>query len=227
MRKFVTAAKLNRTNSQTENGKSMEFSSSLLMVPHLEKLTVSAECFTFPFELAFSCKKEGVFDEDCIQGILAMFHKYCNMGDITRVSVVSESFYRVKVGSLIIAVNTYRGSSPYSYVIARYNYNNESFEYRPAVISGLYRVKAFVGNRSEHYWIAKLGWYRHHDQKNFFGVNAKIKIWCTTLESDLENAFIPMRFIRGRFICCKEDVTFDNFVDKVTVVIPVPTKSLL
>ena len=118
------------------------------MIPLLEKSVIGPECFTFPFDVGLSTQRQVVFQKDAIEGIMGMFHHYCSLSDITRISIFAESFYRIKVGSLVIATNAYRGSSPYSYVIGRYNCNGD-FEYRPAIISALYCIKAFRENNAE------------------------------------------------------------------------------
>jgi len=63
------------------------------MVLYFEGIVIGPECFTFPFELRFSSQRQLVFDENAIEGITGMFHNYCNIRDITRISVLAESFY--------------------------------------------------------------------------------------------------------------------------------------
>ena len=111
---------------------------------------------------------------------------------------------RLALGNQIVSANTYRGSSAYSFVFARWNLGVHGFEYRPAVVEKIVNVYVTDKTIDKNFWLAKVKWFRQHDRKDFYGQNSQTKIWSTLYESDDEHEFIPIRFIRGRFIYHKK-----------------------
>ena len=140
--------------------------------------------------------------------------------DIAKISSLAESFYRLKIGRLVLAINSYRGSSAYSYVIARLN-----GEDRPAIIQSLLKVGVYDNdNILTEIWIAEVSWYDHHQSKHHFGINSRTEIWSTVIE---RRTFIPVRFILSRFVHFQEKIKIGSMVDTVKMIIPIPNKSLI
>ena len=102
-----------------------------------------------------------------------MFHSYCNMDFIERVSPICKSATRVALGNQIYAINSYRGNSPYSYIVGRWQSNSNNLIFRPAIIRKIFEVKAFNGESLKPFWVAELDWFREHEMYNNFGHQSK------------------------------------------------------
>ena len=134
-----------------------------------------------------------------------------------------------------LAVNKYRSNnSPYSFVMAKIpNVNGVAgSEEEAGVITALYEVsmqRMIEGEVScvSHY-IAECQWLTQHDKKHFYGFNSPVKLWSTEIESV---SFIPVKFITGRYVACKEELKFENnnsrYSDIANIVIKLPTKSIV
>jgi len=133
----------------------------------------------------------------------------------------------VAVGNQIYSTARYRGFSPYCYVLARWHTESNEVLFRPAVIQNLYEIQASDGKSSCRYWIGHLEWFREHEEKHFFGYNSKTKVWSTLYEPIGKNTYIPLRFIKGRFLYNRETINFGRYSDDVTIAITLPFQSFL
>eukprot|EP00111_Clytia_hemisphaerica_P012360 TCONS_00036306-protein len=127
------------------------------------------------------------------------------------------------------ATNSYRGDSPYSYVLARWHEKSKSGDivFRPAIIKSLYQVLAWEDSQDKNFWVAEVGWFKEYEERKkfYYGENSKTTIWKTTFEQN--HTFIPVRFIKNRFVYLKESIKFGKEPADVTICIEIPFNSFL
>ena len=229
MRKFVTCAKLNAFIDESANvSNKVEFNTIEQLHKCLQTNSIDFTCLSFLCEKGLGQTKTITFDEESVSQLIEMFHTYCNLPDVSRVSYVGKSNLRLQIGNQIVSTKGYKGSSPYSFVSARWRNKDNSFVFRPAVVVNLFEIKYINNDESTCcFWVAEVQWFREHEKKNFYGFNSPTKIWCTTFERTACNRLIPARFIKNRIICCKEHVKFHQLTDLVNLVTDLPFKYLI
>lgn len=229
MRKFVISAKLNamgiKLTDEDQNHQKVDFNKVKELYRLSESFHSDNSLFEMSLEQTMSPKRNAFFDKETLRDIRTMFSKCCNL-QIDVISAIGKSTVRIKLANQILAVNKYRGDSSYSYVFARWS-QEDGYEYRPAVIDNLFEVTIPDGNQSKHIWIAKVKWFRAHEKQNFYGSNSRTKLWSTLFERDPEYPFIPVRFIRSRYLHSRREIQFDSYSDIVTVCITLPFHSML
>ena len=198
------------------------FDSFFKMLRNIDKASFTPEDFEDAVEHQLSSPSQLVLDEDTMVLITEILRKTCNLMDVQRISSICESFQRIKVGSMVIASHSYRRCSPYAKIIARFE-KEDGHEFRPGIIQKIIKEKAI--NQKFHF-LLEMQWYSQHPEKHFFGVNAKVEVW-NAPSSEMSNPYIPARFVRARFVEVKDDIKLGRFMDRVSIIIPVPIKSLL
>ena len=160
--------------------------------------------------------------------IANMFINYCKL-DIQSISPIGKIAQRIAIGNQTYSCNKYRGSSPYSYVICRwFSDENEEPIFRPAIIKTIYGIEATdEAGISKLYWIAELDWFKEHPKKNHFGFNSHIKVWDSIYEPTNNSTFIPITFIKSRYVYQKELFDFGDYEDSVVLSINIPFQSFL
>ena len=228
MRKFVQSSKLDKDEMEipTCRQQKSKFSTIVALTSLWEAPKIDIAQLNFEAEIPKSpCNLMSLSQSDIVC-IKEMF--FASLGTlIESISPIAKSAMRLALGNQIVSANTYRGSSAYSFVFARWNLGVHGFEYRPAVVEKIVNVCVTDKTIDKTFWLAKVKWFRQHDRKDFYGQNSQTKIWSTLYKSDDEHEFIPIRFIRGRFIYHKKEACFGDFSDVVTIVINLPTQSML
>ncbi len=238
MRKFVTSSKLQEFgDDQVESGKSFDYTDILRV---LESQTINEDCFEKDLEVLKSASRRVNFENEIMQELNEMFTSYCKFANLKCISSIGRSALRVQIGNQIFACNQYRGSSPYSYVIARWQ-DEKGYSFRPAIINHIYEVQATVNEKVNRYWVAKLDWFKDFEinegeeevikkskrKKFFYGENANITVWDTQFERNSKNSFIPLRCIKERFVYVKDSLKFEDGRDTVVLSIRLPFNSFL
>ncbi|XP_066924647.1 uncharacterized protein [Clytia hemisphaerica] len=235
MRKFVTFSKMSCDDDVDDvfvDGKENHDKTSKLDYKHALSILytpkIDSSCFESNIEVLRSKASQVKLDNEVISEICQMFNEYCGIG-ITKISILAKSASRISIGKQVFAVNRYRGDSPYSYVLARWREKTKSGDiaFRPAVIKNFYQVLAWEDSRDQKFWIAEVCWFEEYEKKkkNYYGENAKTTIWKTTYEKN--NCYVPVRFIKNRFVYLKENIKFGKEPANVTVCIELPFNSFL
>ena len=81
------------------------------------------------------------------------------------------------------------------------------------------------------HWISEYKWLRYHPFKDLYGFNSPTKIWNTETERYSITSFLPAKFIKGKFACCKKKVMHYHernirLSDEVNVIVPLTSKSI-
>ena len=238
MRKFVTSSKLQEfDNDKLDDAKRYDYTDILHV---LESEVIDETSFESDFEILKSACRRAKFNTETVSELLDMCTKYCKFKNLKCISSFGRSALRIQVGNQVFACNQYRGSSPYSYVIARWH-DKTGFSLRPAIIKQIYEVQATVGGEVKKYWIAEMDWFKDFElkkgkqeeiekskrKKYFYGKDSNITVWNTTFESGSRNKFIPIRCIKERFVYVKESKKFEDGVDSVVLSISLPFNSFL
>lgn len=235
MRKFVSGSQLNNEELPEHSGMLQETVQNMISLN--DKDTILGIDLEFFCERIVSVAHKFVLPSVMLSDIQKLFNVL--YGQEIRVSPFVKKFCRVDFCNNILATKKYRGTnSPYSQVIALYPgeavINNISeMEKRPAIITELLQVmivKHCDGKDvSVSHIIADCKFLRQSQYKNHFGVNNPVKLWCVELE---ESCIIPIKFISGRFVCCKEEVQVETIRnvpvhDLFNLVICLPSKSIV
>ena len=184
MRKFVCMSKIENADDDENPEESFlpDFNHSDA-VRILESEIIDENSFQQQFEVLRSKAHRVTFDSEDLQDLKRMFASYCNMKAITTVSPSGKNALVVAVGNQVYACNRYRGSSPYSYVIARWHSEENNKQFRPAVIQDLFEIEASGDDmKMKTFWVAHLKWFKELESasdKFHYGNDAHVTLWDT------------------------------------------------
>lgn len=235
MRKFVSGSQ--HFNEELEDDCDMSQEAAQNMMSLNSKNIILGADLEFSCERIVSVARKIVLTSVMLSEIRSLFKSL--YGHEIRISPFVKKFCRVNFCNNILTTNKYRGAnSPYCQVIAHYPnetpVNNISeMEKRPAIITELLEVlvvKSLNGKDvSVPHVVAECRFLQKVKYKNHFGVNNPVKLWSVEMEN---SCIIPLKFISGRFVCCKEEVQVEHIrnvsvSDIFNLVICLPSKSIL
>ncbi len=234
MRKFVCTVKLSDFDIGDEGNSddiSIPYIDFMKLSDSLVDPTVTIESFKIKVEKVLgACHRIGLVSPEP-EFIMEMFTLYCKFTEVSDISVMILKATRVAIGKQVFAKHSYRGGSPYSYVIARWHCEDDRVCFRPAIVRDIFEVDAILAN-GEHqtFWTAKLDWFREHKMRLHYGEKSNITLWDTLFEPEGKNTYIPLRFVKERFVCIQKYMKFSadqKDADKVSLCIKVPAQSFL
>lgn len=232
MRKFVSMSKVENADDDDnlEQVTLADFNHTDA-VRILEAEVIDESSFQQQFEVLRSKAHRVTFDSEDLHDLKRMFKSYCNMKGITKISPSGKSALVVAFGNQVYACNRYRGSSPYSYVIARWHSKENKKEFRPAVIQDLFEIEASGDHtKMKKFWVARLKWFKEVEpasDKFHYGNNAHLTLWDTQYITPDKNTYIPVRFIKSRFVYRHEEMKLKEGRKTVTIAIELPFQSFL
>ena len=124
-----------------------------------------------------------------------------------------ESYLRIKIGRDIIASSKYRVTDNKNQYIFIY----EGDQNRPGFVNNIFDVTVTLSSGVCHIPFLDVSIYREHPFKNHYGVYCPLKLWDTTVETQL---FVPAIAVGGKCVIVKGKCVFgrlplaDNRVSK-------------